>query len=146
MGLDLAIVLARKGKKPVWDDYTQLAYGRKAWELCYELGGGSKPSEWFKLDTETWDRVIEKIAPIADKLPEIREAYHKYVWGRRNLTLDEEELVQEYEDWYDNTWDEEPQLGYDFSVGYMQNFWDARMTVAAYLASSDHDVYVMVSY
>ena len=73
MGLDLAIVLARKGKKPIWDDYTQLAYGRKAWELCYELGGGSEPSEWFKLDTETWDRVIEKIAPIADKLPEISD-------------------------------------------------------------------------
>ena len=150
MGLDLAIVKSRHGERPVWNDNNELAYGRKAWEICYELGAGGSPNGKYELTHDYWDDLMKKIAPIGDKLPKIHQAYadvtYTYEGEIKNATPEQRALIDEYEDWYDATWDETPTLGYDFSVGYMQNFWDARYVVNILLDNPDYDVWVIVSY
>ena len=148
MGLDLAIVKSKHGERPVWNDNNELAYGRKAWEICYELGAGGSPNGKYELTHDYWDGLMKKIAPIGDKLPEIRQAYYDAMIydNDEKPTARQKMLIDEYEKWYDDTWDETPTLGYDFSVGYMQNFWDARYVVNILLDNPDYDVWVMVSY
>lgn len=146
MGLDLAIVKQKKNENFIWDNEHELAYGRKAWEICYELGGGGNPNGKYLLTHEDWDRLMNMITPIANKLPAIQQAYQNTCYGDKNPTPEQAALMREYKNWYDETWDESPTLGYDFSVGYMMNFWEAKDTVNVYLDNPNYNIWIVVSY
>ena len=54
--------------------------------------------------------------------------------------------MKSYEYWYDTNFDNGPQLGYDFSVGYMMNFWEAAGPVLEALDDDNYEVYGVVSF
>lgn len=151
MGLDFGLVRARKGNDPIWDDDTELAYGRKSWELAEFFNGYGFTKYSEKLTLEKWNEFIEKLEPIADKLEDIANAfeiaenlpddYPELVFGDK-----EKKLIAEYELWYKRTWDDEPYLGYDFSTSYMISFWNAKDLVKRLLEGDTYDVYTIASY
>ena len=147
MGLDLAIVKQKHGTPIEWREDTELAYGRKAWEICSELGAAGSPNGRYELTHDYWDDLMKKIAPIGDKLPEISVAYyHQVIDDEEKLSPEYSALIDEYEEWYDATWDASPTLGYDFSVGYMRNFWEAKDTVNVLLDNPNYTIWVIASY
>ena len=151
MGLDFGLVRARKGNDPIWDNDTELAYGRKSWELAGFFNGYWQTKYNEKLTLEKWNEFIEKLEPIADKLEDIANAfeiaenlpddYPEFVFGDK-----EKKLIAEYELWYKRTWDDEPYLGYGFSTSYMISFWNAKDLVRRLLKGNTYDVYTIASY
>ena len=150
MGLDFGLIKVKKGIKPIWDDNNELAYGRKSWELA-QFFNGWKTKYCTKLTLDKWNEFIKKIEPIGDKLEDIWDAfdiadnlpddYPELVFGEK-----EQKLIAEYELWYNRTWEDEPTLGYDFSVGYMLSFWKARNIVNDIFNNDEYDLYTVASY
>ena len=134
MGLDFTIY-ARNKNGNVRD--VELAYGRKSWELVHFLRLNEEDFD-VEVEKEKWYALIEAIRPIADKLDDIANAFHLWYsidgidFGEYLFTEEHKKLIAEYEFWYDKTFDTDPTLGYDFSVGYMKAFWDARDEVNYY--------------
>ena len=151
MGLDFGLIKVRKGNAPIWDDNNELAYGRKSWELAQFFNGEWNTEYCTKLTLDKWNDFIAKIEPIGDKLEDIWDAfdiadnlpddYPELVFGEK-----EQKLIAEYELWYNRTWGDEPTLGYDFSVGYMLSFWEARNIVNDIFDDGEYDLYTIASY
>jgi len=164
MGLDFSIY----AKNHEGEDL-ELAYGRKSWELVYELvgddyGGYLDDSKtewrWPLITIEDWDRLMEKLNKIGLKLDEIHEAYRglniwpdNWVDDKGDMTPKMRELFGkycdlcfEYEMWYNQNFDTAPTLGYDFSVFYMKTFYEADKEVRKYLNDPNWEVYAVVSY
>ena len=97
---------------------------------------------------------MEKMAPIGPYLDEIFDAYHTFENAEEYETLADFEkayprkalLIKTYENWFDQSFDEYPQLGYSFSVGYMNNFWEAADEVIKYLEDPDYEVWMCADY
>lgn len=151
MGLDFGLVKVRKGNDPIWETDNELAYGRKSWELAEFFNGYGRTSYIEKLTLEKWNEFIEKIEPIGDKLEDIGNAfdiaenlpddYPEFVFGDN-----EKKLIAEYELWYNKTWNDEPYLGYDFSIGYILSFWKVKDLVRELLEGDEYDLYTIASY
>ena len=92
---------------------------------------------------------MEKLSSIGPFLEEIWDAYY---------TLDnvddedidkyprENQLINAYMRWYNKNFNDAPQLGYQFSVGYMLNFWNAADEVIKYLEDPEYEVWMDVDY
>ena len=155
MGLDFSLYKKRKYISPEdfynysnnCTDDIELAYGRKSWELVEALCNGTDNQVITK---ERWDALMKDIEPIANKLDDISEAFEHYYDQRDNSELIftnlDEHLVAEYEKWYDETFGCVPYLGYDFSVGYIKNFWDANKKVQEVFKDPEYEVFAEVSY
>ena len=153
MGLDFGLY-SRKKNKYHDDDWrkNELCYGRKSWELVYTLNLPiDSPDGEAQVKLEDWIDLIEKMVPIGDYLDEIWNAYHKYDnlsedFPEEVMTPREKKLIATYESWHNQTFDEHPQLGYEFSVGYMKSFWDAKDEAVKYLEDPDYEVWAYISY
>lgn len=88
---------------------------------------------------------MRDLDPIGDSLQQIWDAFdHEDYPGI--FTEDDKKLVSQYEYWYDRTFNESPVLGYQFSVSYMKEFYDAKSTVRAVLDDPDYEVGMYISY
>ena len=171
MGLDFTIYKKKVNEtyEQAWDainkelresGYTttserELAYGRKSWELVYELAPDYQ--EYFDskedplVSKERWDSLMTKSSEIAPKLDKIWDAFNKEENAPTDYTEfvfgdEEKRLIAEYEYWYNKTFDTEPTLGYFFSVGYIKNFWDANPEVQKVFEDPKWEVRASVSY
>ena len=156
MGLDFYVVKVQKGyqeniEKVIHDwsyekfHENELAYGRKSWELVYELQCDTHNSCISELTLENWINLQEKLAPIGPSLEEIQTAFRA-----EDETYDTPQynyLRKQYYKWYDLSFpDGTPQLGYDFSVSYMRTFWEAADKVLKYLEDPNYEVWMIASY
>lgn len=130
----------------------EVFYARKGWELVNVLNCDTNNSCTSRLEKKDWEALMKDLAPIGPKLKAIAAAYETYY----NDEGDEDEfkhnyrkeykLIKTYENWYNSTFDYIPILGYDFSVGYMLNFWEARHKVLKYLDNPDFEIWMVASY
>lgn len=163
MGLDFYGFYLRKGE--TLDDYykmsyedqekRELFYARKGWELVYALRCDTQNDCTSKLELEDWVNLMKILSPIGPFLNEINTAYATLeehwddfdnIEDFKNAYPREHELVDTYEKWFDDNFDVSPQLGYDFSIGYMINFWEACDNVIEYLKDPDYEVWMIASY
>ena len=160
MGLDFTLFWIKKSEGDIstqyfnrWnyedDEKHTLAYARKGWELVYALKGDVRNGGFCQLKLENWIDLMEKLSSIGPFLEEIWDAYY---------TLDnvddedidkyprENQLINAYMRWYNKNFNDAPQLGYQFSVGYMLNFWNAADEVIKYLEDPEYEVWMDVDY
>ena len=149
MGLDFMVYKRNKQTGEV----SELAYGRKSWELVHALNAMPQDPEEYEvpLDKECWIDLMEKISAIAPYLEDIFLAYRKYEYCSDDeeelvLTRRDKQLMRTYAYWHDSNFDEYPQLGYDWSVGYMLSFWEAADAVLDALEDDNYEVYTVASY
>lgn len=163
MGLDFVGYYLRKGETmdDLWNmssgerESRELFYARKGWELVYALHCSTEGDCTSQLELKDWVDLMEIFAPIGPFLSEIETAFHTI--DRHCYEYDdaesfkrayprEHQLVDTYMEWFDTNFDVSPQLGYEFSVGYMQNFWEACDNVIEYLEDPDYEVWMVASY
>lgn len=149
MGLDFTIYARNKDEKV---EDVELAYGRKSWELVHFLNLNTNEFD-VPVKREDWDRLIEAMKPIGYKFEDIWKAFDKWEnlddidFSEFIFTDEDKKLIAEYEFWHTKTFDEVPYLGYDFSVGYMENFWKARDEVNYYFCHPENwEVRAEISY
>jgi len=164
MGLDFVGFYLKKNetiedyKKMSYEDSQarELFYGRKSWELVYALNCSTSGDCISELNLNDWVNLMEKLSYMAPYYDEIREAYavlNEHMseyddWEDFKMDFPREvKLVKAYEKWYNTSFDASyPQLGYDFSVGYMQTFWEAADDVLYYLKNPEYKVFMEASY
>lgn len=136
--------ISNDGYDALWKE-RELFYGRKSWELVYELGCDTQNECETELTLEKWVDLQDKLAAIGPSLDRIWEAF--YVEDEEYDDPQDKRLRDIYMRWYDMTFqDEEPRLGYGFSVGYMNTFWKAADNVLRYLEDPDWEVWMVASY
>lgn len=149
MGLDFGLVKKRKEdpiKVILGDNVNELAYGRKSWELVYKLASAEDIDNGYGiLKKENWESLMRDLDPIGDLLQQIWDAFDHEDYPEL-FTEDDKKLVSQYKYWYDRTFRESPILGYQFSVGYMKEFYDAKSAVRAILDDPDYEVGMYISY
>jgi len=159
MGLDFVGYYLRKGETmdDIWNmsyeerNARELFYARKGWELVHALNCSTSGDCTSKLQLEDWVNLMEVISPIAPYFDEIEEAFDAYYEADdlatfRLMNPRKAQLVDLYEKWHEHNFDEEPQLGMDFSVRYMKNFWEAGDRVISYLEDPEYEVWMIASY
>lgn len=168
MGLDFTLYKKRKeqSKDEFFEDNDydkfELAYGRKSWELVYKLATSSDiQNSYGILSEDRWESLMRDMDPIGDLLPRLKEAYSHYdyylnhyddgdidIIDKANLifTNDDKKLIAQYEYWYEKTFDDTPTLGFDFSVGYMKSFYEAKDIIREILKDPDYEVLMSISY
>lgn len=163
MGLDFSLYKLRKGETMdnLWNmpyeeqEKRSLAYARKGWELVYALHCDTSGDCISQLKLEDWVDLMDKMAQIGDYFNDIRDAYHTIdaieddydtVAELRSAYPREMKLTETYRIWYNKNFDTPPTLGYEFSVGYMLNFWEAADEVLKYLEDPDWEVWMIASY
>lgn len=158
MGLDFTIYWEEKDNPINWEDDNfsyndfkkhELCYGRKSWELVSALKLPTDFGDDPIVGKENWDNLIAKIKPIANKLPDIADAYYHYYNDEYEVEEDVKKykrLMNKYQAWYDKTFDEYPTLGYDFSVGYIQEFYNADSKVQECFSNPNLLVKASISY
>ena len=160
MGLDFIVYKKKVNestseawKVPDFEESRELAYGRKSWELVYALVPSFEetPDEDIPIVKASWNDLMEKIEPIADKLDAIIEAFDKENYAPEDYTEfifgdNEKRLIAEFEYWYNRAFDTRPQLGYDFAACYIANFWKANDEVQKVFADPEWEVWASVSY
>ncbi len=151
MGLDLYMVRAKVGENP-WEVADELAYGRKAWEICSFFGAASNDNCYAEVTPALWDRFMSKFKNMdADKIEKAYDAFSIESnlpddYPEMVFTDDMKRAIAEYELWYNRVWDGNyPYLGYEFSTGYMLSFYNADAEVRRAFDEGDR-VYVCASY
>ena len=163
MGLDFYVIAVKKdeikeyGSANAFLDYIsdagynelwnkrELAYARKAWELVYELGCDTRNECVTELTLEKQINLQDKLAAIGPSLDRIGDAF--YAEDKDYDTPQDKYLRNLYMKWYDQAFeDEDPRLGYGFSVGYMNTFWKAADKVLKYLEDPNWEVWMIASY
>lgn len=166
MGLDFSLYKKRKdiNIRKFWDevdkieykefvDTYELAYGRKSWELVYELATEDDIKEGYGiLKPESWTKLMNSLSSIGDNLNDIAKAYnnlyysHNATYPELFVTEEDRKLITRYEHWYHDTFNDTPTLGYDFSVGYMISFWEAKDKVYEVFRDPNYEVLMYISY
>lgn len=163
MGLDFSLYKLRKGETmdDLWNmpyedrEKRSLAYARKGWELVYALHCDTSGDCISRLKLEDWVDLMDKMAQIGDYFNDIWDAYHTIdaieddydtLAELRAAYPREMKLIETYRIWYNKTFDIPPTLGYEFSVGYMLDFWEAADKVLKYLEDPDWEVWMIASY
>lgn len=146
MGLDLslyAVPAANDINVNELDNWTELAYGRKTWFIWDYFKNlkntvVTKDDQILIVSKEAWKSFIEI-------LNQNRERISDYV-----IFKEEEEKVpfaeaqiqdMAFQEWYDNTFDVTPTLGYDWDARAMLRWLDADSNVTKYL---DDPSYVLL--
>lgn len=155
MGLDYSAYIKRNDDKP-WEysEEDQLAYGRKSWELVRMFGtptdgdccgpldrdayfefikavekfGAAKIQKYRELSNEIDDNYLEfqdafdsESSTNEDVKAELKKKYEEFI-----------RLNDSYEQWWKKTFnDYQPTLGFEFSTGYILDFYEARHKITA---------------
>ena len=132
----------------------ELAYGRKSWELVYELATKEDIELGYGIvKKEKWDNLMSKLEAFKPGFERAYEAYdhlnncpEDYIDEEYIFTSEDRKVIAEYEYWYNKSFNDEPTLGYDFSIGYMKSFLDAKDRVNEILDDPDWEVLMSISY
>ena len=149
MGLDFGLVKKRK-EDPIEiifkNDTEELAYGRKSWELVYKLASREDIDNGYGiLKKENWESLMKDIDPIGDLLSRMYDAFDHEDYPEL-FTDEDKKLIAQYEHWYDRTFNTPPILGYQFSVSYIKEFYDAKDKVREIFNDPDYEVGMYISY
>lgn len=149
MGLDFYGFYVRKGENinsifnMPYNEFEkrELFYARKGWELVHYLNCDVQHEAISRLDLQDWINLVEILVQVVPVFDDLEKAYDKDI-----RTPQENELIAAYEEWHKKNFEEYPQLGYDFSLTYMRNFWDAADKVVKYLVDPNYEVWMLASY
>ena len=76
MGLDVTLVKVPKGIELTWDNYgevaTELAYGRKCWEICHWFNAASASDGIYQIKSADWNKFDVELDKIGDDLDAAR--------------------------------------------------------------------------
>lgn len=148
MGLDLslyAVPAANDINVNESDNWIELAYGRKTWFIWDYFKNlkstvVTKDDQILVVPKEAWKSFIEV-------LNQNRERISDYVVFKEEEEEEEvtftESQIQDmaFQEWYDNTFDVTPTLGYDWDARAMLRWLDADSNVSKYL---DDPSYVLL--
>ena len=130
----------------------ELAYGRKSWELVKVLATLDDVDKGEGILTyDAWDNLMHAMEEIGPDLDRIAIAFNHEAnapvdYPEYIFTDEDKQYIAKYEYWYDKTFNDTPYLGYEFSVGYMMSFWEAKDKVYEVLADPEYEVYMCISY
>lgn len=145
---------ARKKSEP-YKNTIELCYARKFWGLWYFFCFNDCPETGrydgyeLYLTPEAWDKFIKTVEPKYKFLKTVRDIYW-IMWDSNEydytFTDEQQKLIKEYEDWYDDTFETVAYLGYDFDINPLISWYEAKEEVWKYLCDDEYDVVVINSW
>lgn len=138
MGLDLslyAVPAANDIDVNESDDWIELAYGRKTWFIWYyfkNLKGTvvTKDDQILIVTKEAWKSFIEILNQNRERISDyviFKEEEEKIPFAEAQI----QDMV--FQEWYSETFDSTPTLGYDWDARAMLRWLDADSKVSKYL-------------
>lgn len=141
MGMDLEIIAKRKDNN---EEIVELCYARKFWGLWYEFFDCpqvyANPYEKY-LTRESWQRFVNNME---ENIELIRAANSFY--DLKKLTSEQQGVIDRYEDWYGDTFEHTPILGYDFDAESLIRWYENKDEVWKYLYNNDYHVIIINSF
>ena len=146
MGLDLslyAVPATNDIDATESDNWIELAYGRKTWfiwDYFKNLKGtvATKDDQILIVSKEAWKSFIE----ILDQNRERISDYVTFKEEEKKVSFAEAQIQDMvFQEWYNETFDDTPTLGYDWDARAMLRWLDADFKVSKYL---DDPSYILV--
>lgn len=132
-------------------DVEELCSARKFWGLWYFFSDCPLATHDYEryLTPEAWDRFVKTIEPKFNLIKTVRNIYWD-MWDSNDddytFTDEEQKLIKEYEDWYDETFDCSTTLGYDFDTGALISWYEHKEEIWEYLCDDNYDVIIVNSF
>ena len=146
MGLDLslyAVPAANDIDATESDNWIELAYGRKTWFIWDYFKNlkstvATKDDQILIVSKEAWKSFIE----ILDQNRERISDYVTFKEEEKKVSFAEAQIQDViFQEWYNETFDDTPTLGYDWDARAMLRWLDADFKVSKYL---DDPSYILV--
>ena len=146
MGLDLslyAVPAANDINATELDNWVELAYGRKTWFIWDYFKNlkstvATKDDQILIISKEAWKSFIE----ILDQNRERISDYVTFKEEEQKVSFAEAQIQDMvFQEWYNETFDDTPTLGYDWDARAMLRWLDADFKVSKYL---DDPSYILV--
>ena len=146
MGLDLslyAVPAANDIDATKSDNWIELAYGRKTWFIWDYFKNlkstvATKDDQILVIPKEAWKSFIE----ILDQNRERISDYVTFKEEEKKVTFAEAQIQDMvFQEWYNETFDDTPTLGYDWDARAMLRWLDADFKVSKYL---DDPSYILI--
>ena len=146
MGLDLslyAVPAANDIDATESDNWIELAYGRKTWFIWDYFKNlkstvATKDDQILIVSKEAWKSFIE----ILDQNRERISDYVTFKEEEKKVSFAEAQIQDMiFQEWYNETFDDTPTLGYDWDARAMLRWLDADFKVSKYL---DDPSYILV--
>lgn len=138
MGLDLSLYAAPAANDInaiESDNWVELAYGRKTWFIWYYFKKlkstvATKDDQILIVTKEAWKSFIEILNQNRERISDyvvFKEEEEKVPFAEAQI----QDMV--FQEWYDETFDSTPTLGYDWDARAMLRWLDADSKVSRYL-------------
>lgn len=138
MGLDLslyAVPAANDINAIELDNWVELAYGRKTWFIWYYFKNlkstvVTKDDQILIVSKEAWKSFIEILNQNRERISDyvtFKEEEEKIAFAEPQI----QDMV--FQEWYNETFDDTPTLGYDWDARAMLRWLDADSEVSKYL-------------
>lgn len=138
MGLDLSLYAAPAANDInaiESDNWVELAYGRKTWFIWYYFKSlkstvVTKDDQILIVSKEAWKSFIEILNQNRERISDyvaFKEKEEKVPFAEAQI----QDMV--FQEWYDETFDSTPTLGYDWDARAMLRWLDADSKVSKYL-------------
>lgn len=138
MGLDLslyAVPAANDINAIESDNWVELAYGRKTWFIWYYFKNlkstvVTKDDQILIVSKEAWKSFIEILNQNRERISDyvtFKEEEEKVAFAEAQI----QDMV--FQEWYNETFDDTPTLGYDWDARAMLRWLDADSEVSKYL-------------
>lgn len=138
MGLDLSLYAAPAANDInaiESDNWVELAYGRKTWFIWYYFKKlkstvATKDDQILIVTKEAWKSFIEILNQNRERISDyvvFKEEEEKVPFAEAQI----QDMV--FQEWYDETFDITPTLGYDWDARAMLRWLDADSNVSKYL-------------
>lgn len=146
MGLDLSLYAAPATNDinaNESDDWVELAYGRKTWFIWDYFKNlkstvVTKDDQILVVPKEAWKSFIEVLNQNRERISDyvvFKEEEEKVPFAEAQI----QDMV--FQEWYDETFDSTPTLGYDWDARAMLRWLDADSKVSRYL---DDPSYILI--
>ena len=138
MGLDLslyAVPAANDINAIESDNWVELAYGRKTWFIWYYFKNlkstiVTKDDQILIVSKEAWKSFIEILNQNRERISD----YVTFKEEEEKVSFSEARIQDmAFQEWYDETFDDIPTLGYDWDARAMLRWLDADSEVSKYL-------------
>lgn len=138
MGLDLSLYAAPAANDInaiESDNWVELAYGRKTWFIWYYFKNlkstvVTKDDQILIVSKEAWKSFIEILNQNRERISDyvtFKEEEEKVAFAEAQI----QDMV--FQEWYDETFDGTPTLGYDWDARAMLRWLDADSEISKYL-------------
>lgn len=146
MGLDLslyAVPAANDIDATESDNWIELAYGRKTWFIWDYFKNlkstvATKDDQILVIPKEAWKSFIEILNQNRERISDyvtFKEEEEKVAFAEAQI----QDMV--FQEWYNETFDDTPTLGYDWDARAMLRWLDADFKVSKYL---DDPSYILI--